>query len=165
MSDFASRCNDRLQRQGFNPEQEWKQRKVVSVSENGKTFKLPVTDGILSAVYQIDGEVIKAGQKCDKLLIAKQADNSKGAVVFIELKGKGVSHAIDQLEETIKNQLFRPYPSPTDNTRARIITPSCGPTSSSRIKLETARIRFKTQYNTELKVLKNSQPDSTLTIS
>ena len=162
MSDFAIQCSNRLQNKGFAPEQEWRQRKLVSVSENGKTYKVPVASGIESAVFQIDGQVIKAGQKCDKFLVAKQTDGSKGTSVFIELKGKGVSHAIDQLEETIKNPLFRPYPTAADKTRARIITPSCGPASSSRIILEAARIQFKSQYNIELKVLKNSQPDSLL---
>ncbi len=161
MSDFAARSIQRLKEKGIKPEQDWKQRKLVAVSENGKTYKAPVAEGVESAVYQIDGNLIKTGQKCDKLLIAKREESSqKGLAVFIELKGKGISHAIDQLEETINNPLFRPYSTPEDKTRARIITPSCGPASSSRIKLEAARIRFKSRYNIELKVLKNSQPDS-----
>ncbi|MDE6796092.1 MAG: hypothetical protein K2J63_12410 [Muribaculaceae bacterium] len=163
MDNFALRCCNRLQKQGFSPEQNWAQRKMLSVSENGKNYKVSVVNGAFSAVFQIDGNVIKDGQKCDKFLVAKRADGSDNAVaVFIELKGKDISHAIDQLEETIKNPLFRPYPAASDKTRARIITPSCGPTSASRIKLEEARIRFKRQYNVELRVLKNSQPDTPL---
>ncbi|MDE5874289.1 MAG: hypothetical protein K2H15_01480 [Muribaculaceae bacterium] len=116
-----------------------------------------------SAVFQIDGNVIKDGQKCDKLLLVRYQDSfDNGTAVFIELKGKGISHAIEQLEATIKNSLFRPYPSPSDKTRARIITPSCGPASASRKNLEEARIRFKRLYNVELKVLKNLQPDTLL---
>lgn len=76
MNDYASQCASRLRQKGFSPEQEWKQRKLVSVSENGKTYKVPVANGIESAVFQIDGEVIKAGQKCDKLLLAQQADTA-----------------------------------------------------------------------------------------
>ena len=38
---------------------------------HGKTYKAPVANDAFSAVFQIDGNVIKAGQKCDKFLIAK----------------------------------------------------------------------------------------------
>ncbi len=165
MADFALRCCERFVKNGFSPEQQWLQRKIVSVSENGKTYKVPIDNGADSAVFQIDGSMIKAGQKCDKFLIARRNGENKGIGTFIELKGKGISHAIDQLEETIKNPLFRPYPLASDKARARIITPSCGPTSASRLKLEEARIRFKRQYNIELKVLKNSQPDTPLNLN
>lgn len=164
MADFATDRSKRLQIKGFIPEQNWKKRENVSVSENGKTYKVPVDKNIETAVFQIDGEVIKTGHKCDKFLVALQRKDNyeKGIAVFIELKGKDISHAIDQLEMTIKNPLFLPYPSATDATRARIITAGCGPKSSSRLKFEEARIRFKRMYNIELKVLKNSQTDTIL---
>ena len=84
----------------------------------------------------------------------------QGGAVFVELKGKDIEHAVDQLESTIKNKLFKPYPSSNDCVRARIVTAGCGPKSSSRLKVEEARIRFKKLYNIELKILKNGQPDS-----
>ena len=58
-----------------------------------------------------------------------------------------------------KRSYFTPYPQPADKARARIITAGCGPKSSSKAKLEEARIRFKRQYNIELRVLKSNQSD------
>lgn len=119
-----------------------------------------------SAAFQIDGNIISSGKKCDKLLVVTEDSVSlnKGVATFVELKGKDISHAIDQLEGTIKNQLFAPYPSGKDGVRARIVTAGCGPASSSKRKLEEARIRFKCQYHIELRVLKNNQPDSPIKI-
>lgn len=164
MDDYAVDRSRRLERAGFTPSIEWKERSIVSVSENGKTYKVSVAAGLRSAVFQIDGVVITTGSKCDKFLAAIDADmNPDGTAVFIELKGKDISHAIDQLEATLKSQQFMPKPRKEDSVRARIVTANCGPKSSSKAKLEEARIRFKTQYNTELRVLKNQQSDISIT--
>ncbi len=162
MADYAGRLSQRLEADGFVPSQPWRTRSSISVSENGKTYRVDVNPVGSSAVYQIDGVVIKSGQKCDKLLIAinDSIPPQKGIAVFIELKGKDISHAIDQLESTIKNPSFLPFPKAADKARARIITAGCGPKSSSKSKLEEARIRFKRQYNIELRVLKNNQFDT-----
>lgn len=162
MADYAYDRACLLEAKGYKPEQEWKSRNMVSVSENGKTYKVEVGRHLDSAVFPIDGVIIKIGQKCDKFLsvVAENHLESVGTAVFIELKGVDISHAVDQLEETIKNNIFKPYPTPNDKVRARIITGGCGPKSSSRIKIEQARIRFKQQYNVELKVLKNFQTDN-----
>lgn len=161
MADYASRVSTGLEAKGFSPSQPWQKRSSISVSENGKTYRADINPDCRSAVYQIDGNVIKTAQKCDKFLVAinDSVNPSQGTAVFIELKGKDVSHAIDQLESTIKNGYFTPYPQPADKARARIITAGCGPKSSSKAKLEEARIRFKRQYNIELRVLKSNQSD------
>lgn len=162
MGEYAAAISQRLEGKGFKPTQPWQSRSVITVSENGKTYRTEISPDSRSAVFQIDGNIIKSGQKCDKLLLA--TDNSdiptQGNAVFIELKGKDINHAIDQLEATINNQHFKPYPMEKDRARARIVTGGCGPKSSSRMKLEEARIRFKRQYNIELRVLKNNQADN-----
>lgn len=164
MDDYAVDRSRRLENAGFTPSIEWKERSIVSVSENGKTYKVSVAAGLMSAVFQIDGVIIKTGSKCDKFLAAVNTDmNAEGTAVFIELKGKDISHAIDQLEATLTSQRFLPKPNKEDSVRARIVTANCGPKSSSKAKLEEARIRFKTQYNTELRVLKNQQSDISIT--
>lgn len=119
-----------------------------------------------TAVFQIDGNVIRVGHKCDKLLLIIEATTApdKGTAVFIELKGRDIDHAIEQLEATINNQLFIPYPTEKERARARIVTAGCGPKSSSRKKLEEARIRFRNRYNIGLRVLKHNQPDTQLSI-
>lgn len=162
MADYACCISQRLEQAGFAPYQLWRYRSSISVSENGKTYIVDAVSPSLSAVFQIDGDVVSSGQKCDKLLVVTEGSPSpcKGVAAFIELKGKDISHAIDQLEGTIKNQLFTPYPSGKDEVRARIVTAGCGPASSSKRKLEEARVRFKCQYHIELRVLKNNQPDT-----
>lgn len=164
MSDYAVTISKRLEDKGFKPAQSWQSRSVIAVSENGKTYRTVISHDSVSAVFQIDGNIIKSGQKCDKLLVVTDDSDMpiQGRAVFIELKGKDINHAIDQLEAAINNQYFKPYPLEKDKTRARIVTGGCGPKSSSRMKLEDARIRFKRQYNIELRVLKNNQTDNTI---
>lgn len=166
MSDYAVERTQKLEKDGFHPYMGWKERSVVSVSENGKTYKANVAEGLKSAAFQVDGEIINDGAKCDKYLAAldTKKDNQNGVAVFIELKGKDISHAIDQLEATLKSRQFQPYPQHDDIVRARIVTANCGPKSSSKVKLEEARIRFKTQYNTVLRVLKNLQTDGLISL-
>ncbi len=166
MGDYATDRAKRLESNGFSPHQAWKERSSISVSENGKTYKAQVAQELMTAVFQVDGEIIKAGAKCDKFLaaISMSPDQSKGVAVFIELKGKDISHAIDQLEATLKSGPFMPLPNREDLVRARIVTAGCGPKSSSKIKLEKARKRFKLLYNTELRVLKNMQSDTLISL-
>ncbi len=162
MGDYTLERSRRLEGNGYSPYIGWMNRSTVSVSEKGKTYRVTVAEDFESAVFQIDGEVINRGAKCDKYLAAihHAMDRLQGVSVFIELKGKDISHAIDQLEATIKSREFMPYPKPTDRVRARIVTAGCGPKSSSKVKLEEARRRFKVVYNIELRVLKNQQNDN-----
>lgn len=158
MADYASTIANRLNTGGFNPEHEWKKRKTVTTSENGKTYRGELNPQRNCAVYQIDGEAITAGNKCDKLLLV--IDDKQNATVFIELKGKNVTHAITQLESTLDNKFFKPTPAKTDMVRARIVTNGCGPASASKMEVEKAKIRFIRKYNCDLRVLKSSQTDT-----
>lgn len=162
MADFALLLVNRLKEKGFRAVQPWQERTSVRVSENGKSYRVNISGSSVSAVFQIDDYIIKDGFKCDKLLLVSDQpvpNGDRGMAVFLELKGKDMEHAIEQLEATVKNKLFKPYPSAQDKTRARIVTAGCGPKSSSKIKVEEARVRFKQQYNIELRILKNNQPD------
>lgn len=55
--------------------------------------------------YQIDDYIIKEGDKCDALILVREDEDF--AEVFVELKGSDVSHAITQLEETLKHDIFK----------------------------------------------------------
>lgn len=55
--------------------------------------------------YQVDGYIITEGDKCDALILVKDGDDF--AEIFVELKGSDVRHAITQLEETLKHNLFK----------------------------------------------------------
>ena len=151
-------CARKLSNLGFQPSQQWMTRKDVSVSENGKTYTLRLQPPKRCAVYQVDGNIISEGQKCDKLVLI---DDEKGkGTIFVELKGKDISHAIDQLEATLINGIFRIRFDRTDLIRARIVTGGSGPASSSNLTLSNAKVRFLTKYNCDLRVLKSRQPDS-----
>lgn len=157
MADYTSACIDLLTAVGHNPIQQWIVRKQVSVSENGKTYSLPLNPPKDSAVYQIDGEIISVGKKCDKLVAV--LDNQFGASIFVELKGKDVAHAIDQLESTLNHEYFKTNKNNKDVVRARIVTCGSGPTSTSSKIVTDAKIRFLKKYNCELRILKSRQPD------
>lgn len=73
--------------------------KIVSVSENKRTFR--VNNKSLFTVNQVtvDGCYITSGLKCDYLFeIINQTINR---VFYVELKGKNIEHGIKQLEATI----------------------------------------------------------------
>ena len=52
MADYAYDRACRLEAKGYKPEQGWKSRNMVSVSENGKTYKVEVGRHLDSAVFQ-----------------------------------------------------------------------------------------------------------------
>ena len=43
--------------------------------------------------------------------------------------------------------------------RARIVTGGCGYASAAKSIMERAKIRFRKNYNCDLRILKNGQPD------
>lgn len=158
MSNFANRCIKRLLDLGYSPEQKMEERKIISVSENGKTYTVNVKNDAKSIVYQIDNYIITNGERCDKFIgVIKE---NKGIAILVELKGKDVAHAIAQLETTINNVIFKPFPDPDDKARARIVTSTCGPSSASKIIYEKAKIRFKQKYNLNLAILHSKQKDN-----
>lgn len=59
MNDYAAERNQRLEKAEFTPIIGWKERSIVSVAENDKSYKVQVTGGLKSAVFQVDGEIIK----------------------------------------------------------------------------------------------------------
>ena len=74
-------------------------------SEKRSRYALSLDPKMEGWRYQVDGYIIKEGDKCDALILVKDGDDF--AEVFVELKGSDVSHAITQLEETLKNDLFK----------------------------------------------------------
>lgn len=162
MGNYAVTRMKRLDDMGIKPEQSLSIRKTVSVSENNRSYRADVDKDIQTVVYQIDGKAIIEGNKCDKLIIATKGD--LGTAVFVELKGKNISHAIKQLEDTINHRLFLPVPDASGNIRARVVTLNSGPTSASKMDFMKAQIRFKKQYNTDLQIRKGTTKDNTITL-
>ena len=122
----------------YIPEKPLKTYSSIATEEKGIHYRANIIPPRDAAMFQVDGCIITSGQKCDKLLLSKNPSNlATWFGHFIELKGTDVSHAIDQLETTIRNPLFN------DN---------------SLVIFECAFIRFKQQYKCELKTLKSHNP-------
>lgn len=74
-------------------------RKNATVNENGKVYNLINDLQVKVAGFKVDGGLISGDDvcKCDRVLIL----NDRNIILFIELKGKRLSHALEQLTETI----------------------------------------------------------------
>jgi hypothetical protein len=71
---------------------EEKNRKYVGENSNGKSF----------TKYRVDGCLIIEGKKCDYMLI----NNDESKAYFIELKGRDLIRAVEQIECTIDEMLI-----------------------------------------------------------
>lgn len=152
MADYVKRILNKLDNE--QESQSWCERKLLSVKENGKEYKVELDPRRQCAVLQVDGGLIKNGIKCDKLVIATSPD----VIVYVELKGKDISHAIDQLKATITHQIFKPLPTKDDKVLARIVC-SAGPASAARKKFEKAKIEFRSRYNCDLRSINSCQKE------
>lgn len=94
--------------------------------------------------YRVDGCLITEGQKCDFKMDCPNFEH------YIEIKGKDIYHACDQIEATI-NQLSinsRTYPKksfviatgvPTINGKIQIITKKFSKSYNSTLKIKTRK--------------------------
>lgn len=158
MGRYALERVTRLKEAGILPEIPFKDRKTLTIGENARKYTVEMDKDIVTAAYPIDGVAIKDGNKCDKLVTALKGDD--GIAVFVELKGKDINHAIQQLEVTVRHNLFTPFPDKEDRSRARIVTLNCGPSSASRAKFVEAQNRFRKLYNIDLQIRKGTQKDN-----
>lgn len=157
MGRYAVERMERLNALAVKPEKGPSHMKKVSVTEKGVNYNVEIEGSPAVAIYPIDGVAIKEGLRCDKFISIFKEE--AGIAVFLELKGGDISHAIAQLEETIKSTLFSPFPEKEDKTRARIIS-NRGVASASRTELERAKVRFLKTYNVDLKQISSLQPDN-----
>lgn len=113
--------------------------KVFVLEENKRkcVFANPQSRTLIRIV--VDGCQITEGTRCDFLVLDHQKNE-----YFIELKGKDIPHAIEQLEETIK-QLSN---SATDTQKTAIIVTSRHPSSDTSI--QRAKAFFKKKYKVDL---------------
>lgn len=147
---------DNLTNNGFLPEQPLRIRKTIVERENGKKYTLEVSDNKASVSYQVDGNIIKEGEKCDKLILVKYSDD-EWAEIFVELKGVDVPHAIERLLTTLKKPIFK-HPS-NKVIKARIVATSF-PSNKSNPIMENAKKEFASKpLCCDLRGLKNGQKD------
>lgn len=149
---------DKLHRLGFEPEPQMQkqQRKVVSVKEKGKKYTLNLIPPKECVGYQVDGYIIKEGNKCDKLIVVDCVEHG-WAEIFVELKGKDINHAILQLEETLKKESFSHQTIKVK--RARIVGQSI-PRNTGNSVMERAKIRFIQKYKCDLRAFSSAPNES-----
>lgn len=85
-------------------------RKILATYEQGRKYTLEVSGEKETALFNVDGYIITQGLKCDKLVwvnMNQENENKKECDIFVELKGKDVAHAIEQIRETLKNPYFK----------------------------------------------------------
>lgn len=145
----------------YKPAQPLADRENLSVKETKTTYKLRFGKRRLSVVYQIDGNIITKGNKCDYLILARQDiakdEKEKWKSIFVELKGKDVLHALEQLDATLDNRLF--MHTSVNEVHARIVAKSF-PTNNANTEFERARRKFKTKHkNCSFKQVTSGQPD------
>lgn len=139
-------------------------RENLSLKETNTTYKLKFGKRRLSVVYQVDGNIIKVGNKCDYLILAQQdvsdINNEKWKSIFVELKGTDVIHALEQLDATLDNQLF--VHSSINEIHARIVAKSF-PANNANTAFEKAKRIFKKKHrNCSFKQVSSNQPDTIL---
>ncbi len=140
----------------YRPEANLKVRaSLVSPVERGKQYHLDIKDGKPSCMFQVDGYIIKTGQKCDHLALV-QDKSEDWTEIFIELKGTDTRHAIVQLRESLKQPIFRHGSVKTK--LARIVATSF-PSNRSDVEMEKAKIEFLKSFHCELRGMKNGQKD------
>lgn len=147
---------DKISAKGFTPEQPLMQRETISVKEKGKKYTLTLNPKKECVAYQIDGVILKDGNRCDKLIVARYADHTEAAV-FVELKGRNISHAIDQLEATLKQNVFKHRN--VAKRKACIVGQSI-PRNTGNSVVEKAKIRFNKTYNCQLRAFSSSSNDT-----
>lgn len=152
--------HERLTTAGYTPEQVLQIRQKISVSEKGKRYLLKTNGVEKSVVYAVDGVIVKEGPKCDKLVLvkrsAKDAKPEQWTECFVELKGKDTKHAIEQLRQTLKKEVFKH--TSNDDIRARIVAQSF-PSHKSNSTMEKAKQEFRRDYNCDLRGMKTGQED------
>ena len=154
-----------LLRKGFNPNPELMKRREFVVEENRCRFRMKEMEAYPSCGFQIDGGVIseEGVRRCDKLLLIALdknqkaiGENGKWLRVFIELKGANVEHAVSQLEDTLKHELFATLPKGEKQVAYAVATQI--PSNRSSSEIAKARERFPKKYKCRLEIIKSDNP-------
>lgn len=145
-----------LKESGYEPSLELLVRKILATTEHGKRYHLNINGDKLSSIFQIDGDIISDGKRCDKLVLVEK-ESEDWTEIFVELKGIDVASAIDQLRASIENPIFKHITN--KELRARIVAQSF-PSNKSNPIMEKAKIEFRQRFHCDLRGMKNGQQDS-----
>lgn len=143
----------------FRPTLPLESRENLSLKEQRTKYLLRFGKRRTCVAYQVDGNIITEGNRCDYLVLAKQDEDSQDnnwKAVFIELKGTDVEHALKQLDAGMSNSKLKH--SSINERHARIVAKSF-PSSKSNPKFETAKRIFKERHKCSLKQVSSGCPD------
>lgn len=148
---------ENLIRKGYETEQVLQSRKQVSTQEQGKKYMLAVQGDFPSAVFQVDGYIIKSNLKCDKLVMVQTATEpvETWTQIFVELKGHDSVHGMEQLLATAKNTIFA---STTNRVRKARLVATSFPANKANPKVEKLKIEF-AKLKVDYKNIKSGQTD------
>lgn len=118
-----------------------KNDKIISLKENKSCFRFFNPERKEVKCILVDGCAITDGIRCDYLLI-----DANDTEHFIELKGRDITHAVEQLESSIK-QL-----STNKGLKYSFIVSTRCPLAGPDIQI--FKKKFKQRYNSEL-IIKN----------
>lgn len=115
---------------------------IIKCEENRRKYYLENCDSSLIAKYKIDGGVISGHDdavRCDYMLVGYNAANNqcdKDIVIFVELKGRKINHAYEQLESTIRDLVMNNRFPNSVKVYARIVSSSTPPKTKSPTQQE-----------------------------
>lgn len=113
--------------------------KLLSVEENKRKCVFQNPDRCMLTRIHVDGCQITEGPRCDYLILDHRQNE-----YFVELKGKDLPHAVQQLEASIR-QLSS---SGKNIKRTALIVASRHPSNDTTI--QKAKAEFKKKYQVEL---------------
>ncbi len=154
---------EQLKAKGHQPDKELGARTTCVFEEERAKYTLEGIDKRWVS-FTIDGGVIKDRntKKCDYLLLIEldaSPSNPQWAQIFVELKGKNVKEACEQLETTIQNPLFQ-HPSNVKRC-VRIASSGTIPRNNSDTKFEMAKKRLR-KLGYHVKVTRDPESFKTL---
>ena len=156
-TDHQETTYKQLSSTGFKPQQTLLARKTVVVKEEGKKYVLDVQSESPSVVFHVDGDIIKTGLKCDKLILVntRNTTTEEWVQIFVELKGTDVIHGMKQLLESVKNPIFASLSN--KQRKARLVATSF-PSNKSNPKVEELKREFAKQ-KVDYRGMKPNQED------
>lgn len=150
---------DTLLSLGGGIEEELKQFQSMSIKEPRSSQYILTDINKECARFLIDGGVITDNNvsRCDKLVLIK-LNNQKWVQIFIELKGKNVNKAIQQIESTLSTGLFDDQV--TKRRLAHVVYRGSIPADRSDLTKMKMKERLMKEYTCELKIIKSGQQES-----
>jgi hypothetical protein len=125
---------------------------IISLSENKSKIIFENPQKLEVCVLEVDGCAIEQGPRCDYALVAESIEDE----FYIELKGRDIKHAFEQLESTLKQISAQPSQTPKYCFVISTRCPLSGP------EIQKMQKMMQRKYKARL-IIKNREYTHTLT--